>query len=472
MDPTPTKPADIGVVSSSPAVGPGGAPPPEQKSRRGSRRRVRVPRGDSPGRERFLRVRTVFGRVIARNRILLLLAVIGPGIITSNVDNDPGGITTYSLAGSHYGLGLLWMMIPILIALIIIQEMCVRMAIVTGKGLADLIRENFGIKMTFYILIALLVTNMFNTMSEFAGVAAGAELLGLTRYIMVPLGALAITALILRGNYKFVERVFLVACLFYVTYIVSAFLAKPDWGQVAKASVVPHIEPSAGFMVLAIGLVGTTIAPWMQFYIQASTVEKSVKKEELTYSRIDVIAGSFMAVAVAAFIIITCASTLFKAGIKVQSASQAAQALAPLAGRHAETLFALGLLAAGLFSSGILPLSTAYHVCEGMGWEAGVNHRYGEAKQFYLLYGSIIAVGALPILIPGIPLLKVMYFSQVCNGVLLPFVLLMMLRLVNDKSLMGEHTNGLFLNAVSYLTVLLVIVLTLTSIILPLFTGG
>jgi NRAMP (natural resistance-associated macrophage protein)-like metal ion transporter len=424
---------------------------------------------DSGGRARFLRVRTIFGRAIVRNRLLLLLAVIGPGIITSNVDNDPGGITTYSLAGSHYGYGLLWMMIPILIALVIIQEMCVRMAIVTGKGLADLIRENFGIKLTFYILVALLVTNMFNTMSEFAGVAAGAELLGLTRYVVVPLGALAIALLILRGNYRLVERVFLVACLFYITYIVSAFLSKPAWGQIAQAAVVPHVRWSSGFMLLAIGLVGTTIAPWMQFYIQASTVEKSVKREELVYARIDVVVGSIMAVAVAAFIIITCASTLFKAGVKVQSAAEAAQALAPLAGGHAETLFAVGLLAAGLFSSGILPLSTSYHVCEGMGWPAGVNHRYAEAKQFYLLYAGIIAAGAVPILVPRIPLLKVMYFSQVCNGVLLPFVLLMMLRMVNDKNLMGEQTNGMVLNAISYLTVLVVILMTLASIFVPLF---
>jgi NRAMP (natural resistance-associated macrophage protein)-like metal ion transporter len=424
------------------------------------------------GRARFLRVRRIFGRAIVRNRLLLLLAVIGPGIITSNVDNDPGGITTYSLAGSHYGYGLMWMMIPILIALVVIQEMCVRMAIVTGKGLADLIRENFGIKLTFYMLVALLVTNMFNTMSEFAGVAAGAEILGLSRYIMVPIGALAIALLVLRGNYRFVERVFLVACLFYVTYIISAFMSKPAWGEIAKATVVPHVEYSSGFILLAIGLVGTTIAPWMQFYIQASTVEKAIKKEELTYARIDVVVGSIMAVAVAAFIIITCASTLFKAGVKVESAAEAAQALAPLAGRHAETLFALGLLAAGLFSSGILPLSTSYHVCEGMGWPAGVNHRYGEAKQFYWLYAGIIVVGAIPILIPGMPLLKVMYFSQVCNGVLLPFVLLMMLRMVNDKNLMGEHTNGIVLNVISYLTVVLVIMMTLASVVVPLFTGA
>ena len=449
-----------------------------RRARSAARRAGSSPGTDGPRRRhsstrrRFLRVRTVFGRFLARNRILLLLAVIGPGIITSNVDNDPGGITTYSLAGSHYGYGLLWMMIPILIALIVVQEMCVRMAIVTGKGLADLIRENFGIKLTFYVLAALLITNMFNTMSEFAGVAAGAELLGVTRYIAVPVGVVAIALLVLRGNYKLVERVFLVACLFYVTYIVSAIMAKPDWSVIAKATVVPHIEPSAGFMVLAIGLVGTTIAPWMQFYIQASTVEKSVKKEELTYSRIDVVVGSIMAVAVAAFIIITCGATLFSNGhgASVQSASDAAKALAPLAGRHAEMLFAFGLLAAGLFSSGILPLSTSYHVCEGMGWPAGVSYRYAEAKQFYWLYGSIITVGAIPILIPGMPLLKVMYFSQVCNGVLLPFVLLMMLRLVNDKSLMGEHRNGRVFNIVAYLTVILVILMTLASIVLPLVT--
>jgi Mn2+/Fe2+ NRAMP family transporter len=427
--------------------------------------------GGFGSRTRFQRVRTIFGHGVTRNRILLLLAVIGPGIITSNVDNDPGGITTYSVAGSYYGYGLLWMMIPILIALIVIQEMCVRMAVVTGKGLADLIRENFGIKMTFYILAALLVTNMFNTMSEFAGVAAGAELLGISRYVAVPMGAIAIAILILRGNYRFVERVFLVACLFYVTYIISAFLAKPDWGEIAKATVTPHIELTQGFMLLAIGIVGTTIAPWMQFFIQASTVEKSVKKEELAYARVDVVTGSIMAVAVAAFIIITCAATLYAAGIQVNTAAEAAMALEPLAGKYAEALFAVGLLAAGLFSSGILPLSTSYHVCEGMGWPAGLNHRYGEAKQFYLLYAVIIAVGAIPILIPGMPLLKVMLISQICNGILLPFVLLMMLRMVNDKNLMGEHTNGLVLNIVSYLTVVLVILMTLASIILTLTAG-
>ncbi len=419
---------------------------------------------------RFSVARRLFGRPV-RNRLLILLAVIGPGIITSNVDNDPGGITTYSIAGSRFGYDLLWLLGPILVSLIVVQEMCVRMAVVTGKGLADLMRENFGIRATFYLLAALLVTNVFNTMSEFSGVAAGAELLGLPRYLVLPLAALAVGVLILRGSYRFVERVFLVASAFYVAYIVSAVLAHPEWHEVAKAAVVPHFETSPTFLILVIGLVGTTIAPWMQFYIQASTVEKRVKKEELTYARVDLTVGSFMAVAVAGFIIITCAATLNKAGIAVSSASQAAQALQPLAGLHAEQLFAFGLLAAGLFSGGILPLSTAYHVCEGMGWPAGVGNTYGEARQFYVLYALIVALGALPILIPDMPLLKIMYFSQVANGVLLPFVLLMMLRLAGNKDLMGEHVNGVVLNTIAYATVVILILATAASFVLPVLQG-
>jgi Mn2+/Fe2+ NRAMP family transporter len=420
---------------------------------------------------RFPAVRRIFGRSV-RSRVLILLAIIGPGIITSNVDNDPGGITTYSLAGSHYGYTMLWMLGPILVSLIVVQEMCVRMAIVTGKGLADLIRENFGIKLTFYLLAALLVTNVFNTMSEFSGVAAGSELLGLSRYVMVPLAAGGIGALILRGSYRFVERVFLVASAFYIAYVISASLAKPDWSEVARAAVVPHFEASTAFVVLMIGLVGTTIAPWMQFYIQASTVEKRVKVEELNYSRIDVVAGSVMAVAVAGFIIITCAATLYEAGIQVNSAAEAAMALEPLAGVYAKQLFALGLLGAGLFAGGILPLSTAYHVCEGMGWPAGVNNKYGEAKQFYLLYALIVLFGAVPILVPQIPLLKIMFFSQVANGILLPFVLLMMLRLANSRELMGEHVNSLAFNVIAYATVILLIVFTVVSLVMTALQGA
>ena len=438
-------------------------------------RGTKIPRSarstDGAPRRRFTRARQVFGRGVARNKLLLLLAVVGPGIITSNVDNDPGGITTYSIAGAHYGYDLLWMLLPMLIALIVVQEMCVRMGIVTGKGLADLIRENFGLKLTFYLLAALLLTNIFNTMSEFSGVAAASELLGVSRYLALPLAAMFVLFLIFRGTYRVVERVFLVASTFYVAYVIAAFMAEPDWGEVVHSAVVPHIELSTAYIVLMVGLIGTTIAPWMQFYIQASTVEKSIKKDELRYSQIDVTVGSIMAVAVAGFIIIATAATLHKAGITVDSAAAAAQALEPLAGKYAKTLFALGLLAAGVFSAGILPLSTAYHVCEGMGWPAGVSHAYREAKQFYVLYLLIVAVAVVPILLPQISLVKVMFFSQVANGILLPFVLLMMLRLVNDRDLMGDKVNGVVFNVIAYATVVLVIVFSLAGIILPLVQG-
>ncbi len=437
----------------------------EQETGSGPGRRRRA----ALSRARFSRVRRL-GAIFARNRLLLLLAVIGPGIITSNVDNDPGGITTYSIAGAHFGYNLLWMMIPILLSLIVIQEMCVRMGIVTGKGLADLIRENFGIKATFYVLGALLLTNIFNTMSEFSGVAAGSELLGLSRYVALPLAAAGVTTLILRGSYRVVERVFLAASLFYLAYVVSAVLAEPDWGEIAQATVHPHVEFSSAYLLLMVGLIGTTIAPWMQFYIQASTVEKNIKLEELRYARVDVTVGSVTAVLVAAFIIITCGATLYKAGVQVDSASQAAQALAPLAGEYATALFAFGLLMAGLFSAAILPLSTAYHVCEGMGWPAGVNNPAREAKQFYVLYSLIVLFGAIPILVPALPLVKIMYFSQVLNGILLPFVLIMMLRLVNDRDLMGEHVNGPGFNIVSYATVALVVIMTGASVVLPFFS--
>ena len=285
----------------------------------------------SAGPTRFHRVRTFLG-FSAGSRLLLLLAVIGPGIITANVDNDPGGITTYSMAGATFGYALLWTMLPILIALAVIQEMCVRMGVVTGKGLADLIRENFGIKLTFYVLVALLFTNIFNTMSEFAGVAAASELFGVSRYIAVPMVLVFVSLLVLKAGYSLVEKVFLGACVFYVAYVIAAVLAKPQWGVVGRASLVPHVQLSSPFLVMVIGLVGTTIAPWMQFYIQSSTVEKAIKVKELPYSRVDVITGSFMTQIVAAFIIITCAATLFKAGIKVNSAAEAARALQPLAG--------------------------------------------------------------------------------------------------------------------------------------------
>ncbi|MBA4357977.1 MAG: Mn transporter, partial [Desulfovibrio sp.] len=320
----------------------------------------------------------------------MFLAILGPGIITANVDNDAGGITTYSLAGAQFGLSLLWIMLPTTVALVVVQEMCARMGAVTGKGLADLIRESFGVKITFYVMIALLLTNLGNTVSEFAGIAASMELFGISKYVSVPLGAVAVWLLIVKGSYRIVEKVFLVACLVYVAYPVAAFMSGPDWGEVLQASVVPdfHVTPDA--VTMMIGIVGTTIAPWMQFYQQASVVEKGITKENYAFSRLDVIVGCFMAIVVAFFIVVACAATIFKAGIKIETAADAALALTPLVGKYATTLFAIGLFNASLFAACVLPLSTSYYICEGLGWELGVDKDFREAPQFFWLFTLLI----------------------------------------------------------------------------------
>jgi Mn2+/Fe2+ NRAMP family transporter len=394
-------------------------------------------------------------------KIIIFLSVMGPGIITANVDNDAGGITTYSVAGAHFGYALIWSFIPIIIALVIIQEMCSRMAVVTGKGLADLIREEFGVRVTFYAMTVLVLSNIFNTISEFAGIAASAELFGISKYLLVPVCALFVWWLIVKGTYKSVEKVFLIACLFYVCYIVSGFLSKPDWNLIAKASVHPNFQFDKAYIFMLIGVVGTTIAPWMQFYQQSSVVEKGIKLENYKYSRLDVIIGAFVVNIIAIFIIIVCANTLFANGIRVETAKDAALALKPLAGQYCFYLFAFGLLNASVFSACILPLSTAYSVCEGMGWEIGVNRTFKEAPQFYSLYTAIIAIGAAVILIPGVKLIPIMLISQATNGILLPFVLIFMLLLVNNKRLMGKYTNSKFYNFCAILIILAMIVLSL-----------
>ena len=408
-----------------------------------------------------------------RREILIFLAIMGPGIITANVDNDAGGITTYSVAGAHFGYSLVWSFIPIIIALVIIQEMCSRMAVVTGKGLADLIREEFGVRVTFYAMIVLVFSNLFNTISEFAGIAASAELFApifnvqphLFKYILVPLCALFVWWLIVKGTYKSVEKVFLVACLFYVSYVLSGFLSKPDWGQVARESLHPVLKfdkehTLSMYLLMLMGVIGTTIAPWMQFYQQSSVVEKDIKISQYKYSRLDVIVGSFVVNIVAFFIVIVCANTLFKHGIHIESAKDAALALQPLAGNYCFYLFAFGLLNASIFSACILPLSTAYSVCEGMGWEVGVNRRFRQAPQFYTLYTALIIIGAGVILLPNVPLIWIMLISQVTNGLLLPFVLIFMLILVNNKRLMGKHTNSRIYNILVITTVVLMITLS------------
>jgi len=410
--------------------------------------------------------------VLKNNRffknIMLFLAVMGPGIITANVDNDAGGIATYSLAGAHFGYALLWSLIPITLALIVIQEMCARMAVATGKGLADLIRENFGVKITFYLSLALLVVNLTNVMAEFAGVAASLEIFHVNKYISVPLAALFVWMLVVRGTYKSVEKVFLGACFFYVAYIISGLIAHPDWTQVMHETLVPQIQFDLKYTVMLVGIVGTTIAPWMQFYLQSSVVDKGVTPEEYRLLRLDVVGGCILAPVVAFFIVVACAATIFQSGIQIETAQDAAIALKPLAGVYASWLFAFGLFVASIFAASILPLSTSYSICEGMGWDAGIDKRFEEAPQFFGLYTALIVIGAGVVLIPDFPLLKIMYFSQVGNGLLLPFILIFMLSLINNKDIMGEFVNGRFFNAITIITVVIMILLTIMMVVFSL----
>ena len=395
----------------------------------------------------------------------LFFILMGPGIITSNVDNDAGGITTYSLAGAEYGLKLIWSLIPIMIALIVVQEMCARMGVVTGKGLSDLIREKFGAKITFYLMIGVFLTNMGNVLSEFAGVAAGMEVFGVNKFISVPASAFLVWWMVVKGTYKSVEKAFLVACVFYLSYIVTGIIVKPDWGNVFEQFTHPQLSFQPSEMTMLIGLVGTTIAPWMQFYLQASIVEKGIKIEDYKFARFDVVMGAVVVHIVAFFIILVCAETLFKHGVRIETAKDAALSLAPLAGKYCTYLFAFGLVNASLFAASILPLSTAYLICEGLGWEAGIDKKFVEAPQFYGFYSLIIFLGAGIILYPNFPLIPIMYFSQVLNGMVLPFVLIFMLLLINDKKLMMSHTNGPIFNVIAWVTSIVMIALTLILIV-------
>ncbi len=397
--------------------------------------------------------------------LLVILAVIGPGIVTASVDNDAGGITTYSVAGAHYGYSLLWTLIPITIALIVVQEMSARMGVVTGQGLADLIRENFGVKVTFYMMLGLLFANLGNVVAEFAGVAASGEIFGIPRYVSVPISALLVWWLVVGGTYDLVEKVFLTASAFYATYVISGFLARPDWGQVFHQAVSPSLSFKPDYLMMVIGLVGTTIAPWMQFYLQSAVVEKGIKIRDYRYSRLDVIVGSFVTDLVAFFIIVTCAATLFARGIGIETAADAAIALQPLAGKFAAALFAFGLYNASVFSASILPLSTAYSVCEGMGWETGISKRFREAPQFFGLYTGLIIAGVAIVLIPGAPLLTLMLLSQVVNGILLPVILIFILILINNRRLMGDYVNSRFFNGVALVTTVGMAGLTLVWVV-------
>lgn len=403
--------------------------------------------------------------------IFLFMAVIGPGIVTANVDNDAGGITTYSVAGATFGYKLLWVFIPMTLALIVVQEMSARMGAVTGKGLADLIRERYGVRIILFVMIGLLFADLGNTISEFAGVAASTELFGISKYISVPVGALLVWGIVVRGSYKQVERIFLIVSALYLCYVISGTMAKPPWGEVIKGMVTPSFSFDSNYLSMIIGLIGTTIAPWMQFYIQSAVVEKGINAEKYKYSRLDVIVGCFMTDFIAVFIVVACAATLFANNIRIETAKDAAVALAPLAGKWASILFAFGLLNASLFSASILPLATAYYVCEAFGLEAGVDKTWKEAPVFYWLYTLLVGIGATVILIPNIPLIQVMLWSQVVNGVLLPFILIFMLRLINNRDIMGEYVNSRGFNMVAWLTTLIMIGLTLLLIITSIFTN-
>jgi NRAMP (natural resistance-associated macrophage protein)-like metal ion transporter len=400
-----------------------------------------------------------------RTRILIFFAVVGPGFITANVDNDAGGIWTYSSAGAQFGHALLWSLIPITIALIVVQEICARMGAVTGKGLSDLIREEFGLRITFFMMLGILIVNFGNIFAEFAGIAGSLELFGLSKNITVPLCAVIVWLIVVKGQYKSVEKVFLAASFFYLTYIFAGILAKPAWKDALIATVVPppkHQLLQRDYLFMFIATVGTTIAPWMQFYLQSSIVEKGVTRRQYKTSRLDVITGCIFTDIVAWFIIVACAATLYVHGYhKIADAKDAAQALHPLAGDYAYILFAMGLFNASLFAASILPLSTAYTVCEGLGFESGVGKRFSEAPVFYWLYTILIAAGAGVILIPSLPLVRISILSQVVNGIAIPVVLVFMLLLVNKKELMGEYVNSRLYNVIAWSTTVIMTVLSI-----------
>jgi NRAMP (natural resistance-associated macrophage protein)-like metal ion transporter len=408
-----------------------------------------------------------------RRRLTLLLAVVGPGLITSNVDNDAGGISTYTQAGAQYGYALLWSLIPLTIALYVTEEMCARMGVVTGKGLSDLIREEFGFRPTFFVMVTGFFVDLANVVAEFAGVAAAMQIFHVSKYIAVPIAAVLVWVLVLRGTYRQVEVIFLAACVLYLSYVGSAFFAKPDWVEAVRHTLVPSLHFDTGYLVMLIGLVGTTIAPWQFFYLQAGFVEKKVSVRQYPQARADVLIGSVSCMAIVFFIIVCTAATLYASGQRnIADAAEAAKALVPLAGKWAGTLFAFGLLNASLFAASILPLSTAHVICEGLGFEAGIDNKFREAPIFYWLYTVLIAVGAGIVLLPNAPLWKILIFSQVGNGIWLPVVLIFILLLVNRRDLMGEYVNTLAFNIVAWVTAIAMIVLTIVSTYTVIFTGG
>jgi Mn2+/Fe2+ NRAMP family transporter len=407
-----------------------------------------------------------------RTRLAIFAMVAGPGIITANVDNDAGGIATYSVAGARFGYELLWVLPPTCLLLVLVQEMCSRMGVVTGKGLSGLIRERFGLTASFYLMLALLVTNLGNAVADFAGVVGSADIFGIPSYVSAPVSAFILWHSVVKGTYRSVEKWFFVACAFYITYVLSGFLARPDWSEAVRGSVLPHFQVSRGYFYMAVGIIGTTIAPWMQFYQQASVVEKGIPLRHYRYALWDTVLGALVVTVVCYFIVLACAATLHHEQIVVQTAADAAKALRPLAGAYCAGLFALGLLAASHFGATILPISTATSVCEAMGWERGLDRRFHEAPQYYMIYTLFIVVGAgLAASMSERMLIPIMLLSQVINGVLLPVVVFFMLRITNDRSIMGNYTNGRLFNIVAWTGAVLVALMSVSMVVL-IIVGG
>jgi NRAMP (natural resistance-associated macrophage protein)-like metal ion transporter len=406
------------------------------------------------------------GRKSLWRTLAIFLAVLGPGIITGSVDNDAGGITTYSVLGATYGFRLLWILIPSFIVLVVVQEMNARMGMVTGKGLADLIRENFGVKITLLIFLGQLVAGIGNTATEFAGVAGSLQVFGISKYATVPMAAAFVWVLAVRFTYKSTEKIFLVFSLALLSYAVSAFMARPDWGAVAHGLLVPRMDFDHRTLALVIGTVGTTIAPWMQFYMQSSVIEKGLTMADYRYSLADVIVGSVATVVVAFFIIVACGATLHPRGISIVEAKDAAVALRPFAGHLAGALFALGLLVASVFSATILPIATSFYICEAFGFEAGIDKTWRQAPTFYALFTAIELIAVAVILIPGAPLITITLWTQILNGVLLPVVLVSMIKLINSREIMGEHVNKGFGNVIGLGTAIILVGLSVLTLVL------
>src|SRR5713101_6072123 len=409
--------------------------------------------------------------VTRRPRLFVYFAILGPGVIAACAGNDAGGIATFASVGAEYGYKLLWLLIPLTFSLGIVQEMCARMGAVTGKGLSDLIRERFGVRWTAFVMIALLIANGGVTVSEFVGIAAATELLGIARYISVPIAAVAIWWLVVKGSYKRVERVFLVMSLVFVAYVVSAFLAHPPWGTVAREIIHPHLELTSSYLFTLVAVIGTTISPYMQVFIQSSVVEKGVRAENYRLTRADVWIGTVFAILIVFFIVVSTAATLNVRGEHVETAAQAAQALKPLAGVYAELLFAIGLFGASMLAAGVLPLATAYSISEALGFEKGVSRSFRGAPIFIGVFTFLVAVGAAIAVIPNLPLIQVLLVTQVINGLLLPIILFAVMRLVNDRELMGAFVNGWMYNLGAWLTVIIVTALSLLLILPTVFPG-